>query len=120
MSMARLVRNFIGSFTAKVTGTENYEYELESAASSRVLRENTSPEGGKLFSSSDEDEGEALDHLPSICGTLSKWTNYLQGWQERHVVVRKGILSYYKSEIDTQYGCRGSVSLHKVKILVRR
>lgn len=118
--MARLVKSFIGSFTAKVTGGETYDYEPESATSSRVARENRSPEGSKLFSSSDEDEGDALDQpLPSICGTLSKWTNYLQGWQERHVVVRKGILSYYRSEIDTQYGCRGSVSLHRVKIVVR-
>ena len=127
--MARLVRNFIGGITARVTGGETYDVETEpklqdnpspsSSSSTNFLRENRSPEGGKRFSSSDEDEGEMLDQpLPSINGTLSKWTNYLQGWQDRYVVVRKGILSYYKSEYDTRFGCRGSISLHKVKLLV--
>lgn len=55
---------------------------------------------------------------PSKHGQLSKWTNYLLGWQERYVVVRDGVLSYYKSEFDVQIGCRGSISLHKVRVLV--
>lgn len=122
--MARLVRSFIGGITARVTGGESYEVEPDPnpppTTATRDSRDNRSPEGGKLLSSSDEEDGGLLDQpLPSICGTLSKWTNYLQGWQDRYVVVRTGILSYYKSEIDTRYGCRGSISLHRVKILVR-
>lgn len=124
--MARLVRNFIGGITAKVTGAETYDVDPDpvspsSPSSVKILRENRSPESGKLLSSSDEEEGEMLEQpLPSLCGTLSKWTNYLQGWQDRYVVVRRGILSYYKSEYDTRFGCRGSISLHKVKILVSK
>ena len=63
-------------------------------------------------------EQTLLSKPPSKSGPLSKWTNYLSGWQERYVVVRDGVLSYYKSEYDTQFGCRGSVSLHKVKVSV--
>ena len=29
-------------------------------------------------------------------GNLSKWTNYLHGWQDRYIVLRDGTLSYYK------------------------
>ncbi|KAK3735008.1 hypothetical protein QZH41_010662 [Actinostola sp. cb2023] len=49
-------------------------------------------------------------------GNLSKWTNYLHGWQERWVVLKDGTLSYYKSEFDTAFGCRGSISLAKATI----
>lgn len=68
---------------------------------------------------SNEEDSFEFEEAPSKRGSLLKWTNYLRGWQERYFVVRDGVLSYFKSEIDTQYGCRGSVSLHKVKILVR-
>ena len=52
-------------------------------------------------------------------GTLSKWTNYLHGWQSRHLVLRDGTLYYYKSEFDTGFGCRGSVSVAKASIEVQ-
>ncbi|XP_065185146.1 ceramide transfer protein-like [Sycon ciliatum] len=51
------------------------------------------------------------EHNPVKKGTLLKWTNYIQGWQERYVVLSNGTLSYYKSEFDTSFGCRGSMSL---------
>lgn len=51
-------------------------------------------------------------------GSLSKWTNYLHGWQSRFLVLRDGTLSYYKSAYDTGYGCRGSVSVAKAAIEV--
>lgn len=72
---------------------------------------------------SDEDEEDNLEissPVPSIQGHLSKWTNYLHGWQERWVVLKDGTLSYYKSEFDTAFGCRGSISLAKATIEVRR
>ena len=56
--------------------------------------------------------------VPNKCGTLSKWTNYLHGWQERYFNVAEGIMSYFKSEMDTTFGCRGSVSLQKATIAV--
>lgn len=51
--------------------------------------------------------------LPELQGILSKWTNYLHGWQDRFIVLKEGTLSYYKSENDTSFGCRGAVSLSK-------
>jgi len=57
-------------------------------------------------------------HDISYEGNLSKWTNYLHGWQLRYLVLRDGTLSYYKSEFDTGYGCRGSVSVAKAAVEV--
>lgn len=79
-----------------------------------------------LGSFSDEDnelvEGDVpaspVPHEIAFEGTLSKWTNYLHGWQSRHLVLRDGTLSYYKSAYDTAYGCRGSVSIAKASIEV--
>jgi collagen type IV alpha-3-binding protein len=56
--------------------------------------------------------------LPELLGVLSKWTNYLHGWQDRYIVLKDGTLSYYKSENDTAFGCRGAVSLSKANITV--
>ncbi|XP_048583823.1 ceramide transfer protein-like [Nematostella vectensis] len=70
------------------------------------------------FSDEDEDELDASTqpNVPASQGYLSKWTNYLHGWQERWVVLREGTLSYYKSEFDTAFGCRGSISMAKASI----
>jgi len=51
-------------------------------------------------------------------GVLSKWTNYIHGWQDRYMVLRGGTLSYYKSEHDLSFGCRGSISILKATIRV--
>ncbi|KXJ11899.1 collagen type IV alpha-3-binding protein [Exaiptasia diaphana] len=75
--------------------------------------------GDHTPSLSDEDEEDGLEvssPIPSMQGYLSKWTNYLHGWQERWVVLKDGTLSYYKSEFDTAFGCRGSISLAKATI----
>ncbi|XP_041435478.1 ceramide transfer protein isoform X1 [Xenopus laevis] len=50
------------------------------------------------------------------CGVLSKWTNYIHGWQDRWVDLKNNTLSYYKSEDETEYGCRGSICLSKAVI----
>ncbi|KAK4810963.1 hypothetical protein QYF61_014435 [Mycteria americana] len=47
---------------------------------------------------------------------LKLWTNYIHGWQDRWVVLKSNILSYYKSEDETEYGCRGSICLSKAVI----
>ncbi|XP_044536763.1 ceramide transfer protein [Gracilinanus agilis] len=44
------------------------------------------------------------------------WTNYIHGWQDRWVVLKNNTLSYYKSEDETEYGCRGSICLSKAVI----
>ncbi len=94
-----------------------------------VIKVNSNEEQEKVSFTSDEDDENEQDDFslseqslpikpPSKLGPLSKWTNYLQGWQDRYVVVKDGILSYYKSHFDLQFGCRGSISLHKVRLLV--
>ncbi|CAL8087373.1 unnamed protein product [Orchesella dallaii] len=67
----------------------------------------------------DEDDGMILDNSNArgvTNGVLSKWTNYIHGWQDRYIVLREGTLSYYKSEFDLSFGCRGSISILKANI----
>lgn len=66
----------------------------------------------------DEDEGSDGATVIEIQGTLSKWTNYIHGWQTRFIVLKDGTLSYYKSAQDSDLGCRGSISLYKANIKV--
>lgn len=66
----------------------------------------------------DEEEGSDGVIVPELQGTLSKWTNYIHGWQTRFIVLKDGTLSYYKSEQDSGFGCRGSISLYKANIKV--
>ncbi|KAF1404191.1 Collagen type IV alpha-3-binding protein, partial [Spheniscus magellanicus] len=67
-------------------------------------------------SGSEEDPETELGLPVELCGVLSKWTNYIHGWQDRWVVLKKNTLSYYKSEDETEYGCRGSICLSKAVI----
>ncbi|KAK7862762.1 hypothetical protein R5R35_010382 [Gryllus longicercus] len=68
-----------------------------------------------LFSD-DDDDSENGYQTPEMQGVLSKWTNYIHGWQSRFIVLKDGTLSYYKSEQDTGFGCRGAISLFKATI----
>lgn len=67
----------------------------------------------------DEEESDGVI-VPELQGTLSKWTNYIHGWQTRFIVLKNGTLSYYKSEQDSGFGCRGSISLYKADIKVQK
>uniref|UniRef100_A0A7M4DVY8 Ceramide transfer protein n=2 Tax=Crocodylus porosus TaxID=8502 RepID=A0A7M4DVY8_CROPO len=68
-------------------------------------------------SSASEEDPETESGPPvELCGVLSKWTNYIHGWQDRWVVLKNNTLSYYKSEDETEYGCRGSICLSKAVI----
>uniref|UniRef100_A0A3Q2E4P6 Ceramide transfer protein n=1 Tax=Cyprinodon variegatus TaxID=28743 RepID=A0A3Q2E4P6_CYPVA len=49
-------------------------------------------------------------------GHPAGWTNYIHGWQDRWVVLKNNTLSYYKSQDETEYGCRGSLCLSKAVI----
>ena len=74
----------------------------------------------RQFASSDsEDEESFIEELdkPSIKGVLSKWTNYIHGWQDRFVCCSDGLLYYYRNEDETEFGCRGSMSLAKVSVV---
>ncbi|XP_045563043.1 ceramide transfer protein isoform X9 [Salmo salar] len=67
-------------------------------------------------SGSDEDVEPESGHPVELGGVLSKWTNYIHGWQDRWVVLKNNTLSYYKSEDEREYGCRGSLCLSKAVI----
>lgn len=68
------------------------------------------------FSASEESDQEFLDNTLELRGYLSKWTNYIYGWQPRYIVLKDGTLSYYKSETESDFGCRGAISLSKATI----
>ncbi|XP_022908521.2 ceramide transfer protein isoform X1 [Onthophagus taurus] len=63
--------------------------------------------------STDESDSESPSELHGI---LQKWTNYIHGWQDRYIVLKNGTLSYYKSEQELGYGCRGALLLAKATI----
>lgn len=54
--------------------------------------------------------------LPELRGDLFKWTNYIHGWQKRYVVLKDGVVSYYRSRETQALGCRGALSLTKAVI----
>ncbi|XP_029371825.1 collagen type IV alpha-3-binding protein-like isoform X1 [Echeneis naucrates] len=62
-----------------------------------------------------EESGHSVS-TGAFSGVLSKWTNYIHGWQDRWVVLKNNTLSYYKSQDETEYGCRGSLCLSKAVI----
>lgn len=72
------------------------------------------------ISMADDHSGEDSDveNQHELSGVLSKWTNYIHGWQDRYIVLKNGTLSYYKSEQERGYGCRGALSLAKAVIKV--
>ena len=76
-------------------------------------------DGNYSFSDSEDDDcyGKESDN-PSINGVLSKWTNYIHGWQDRFVCCKDGLLYYYRNEDETGYGCRGSMSLGKASVVL--
>ncbi|CAL1567935.1 unnamed protein product [Knipowitschia caucasica] len=71
-------------------------------------------------SEEDLDSREELDRtaaaIGEFSGVLSKWTNYIHGWQDRWIVLKNNTLSYYKAQDETEYGCRGSLCLSKAVI----
>ena len=71
------------------------------------------------LSITDEDEDETTQTKERVAekeGYLSKWTNYIHGWQDRYVVLHNGTIAYFKCESDRELGCRGSLSLGKAVI----
>ncbi|XP_055730048.1 ceramide transfer protein-like isoform X7 [Salvelinus fontinalis] len=60
--------------------------------------------------------GQPVVGIAEYSGILSKWTNYIHGWQDRWVVLKNNTLSYYKSQDEREFGCRGSLCLSKAVI----
>lgn len=72
-----------------------------------------------MHDASDDDEAESAENAAEageLCGQLSKWTNYLLGWQGRWVAVRGGTLTYCRSADESEFGCRGAICLAKALI----
>lgn len=44
-------------------------------------------------------------------GVMKKWTNYVNGWQDRYFEITEGNLVYYLSKAEKSHGCRGSIFL---------
>eukprot|EP00049_Salpingoeca_infusionum_P026955 m.29196 g.29196 ORF g.29196 m.29196 type:complete len:780 (-) comp9142_c0_seq2:287-2626(-) len=49
-------------------------------------------------------------------GWLTKWTNYMKGWQRRYFVLEKGMLMYFRSPEERHHTCRGSVIVANTQI----
>lgn len=56
------------------------------------------------------------DDIIELRAIMCKWTNYIHGWQPRYIVLKDGTLSYYKSESESDLGCRGAISLSRAVI----
>ncbi|XP_043256945.1 ceramide transfer protein isoform X1 [Colletes gigas] len=82
----------------------------------RLVNEETECVEAEIDGDDVDEEGSDGVVVPELKGTLSKWTNYIHGWQTRFIVLKDGTLSYYKSEQDSGFGCRGSISLYKANI----
>ncbi|XP_032965942.1 ceramide transfer protein isoform X2 [Rhinolophus ferrumequinum] len=90
----------------------------QGAGAGLLLFSRVSMSDNQSWNSSGSEEDPETESGPPVerCGVLSKWTNYIHGWQDRWVVLKNNTLSYYKSEDETEYGCRGSICLSKAVI----
>ena len=74
------------------------------------MQQHSDPEDSFEDSSADEADEPKLPKLPFKEGVLSKWTNYMNGWQDRFVNFSDGKLEYYRSQVDSKY-CRGRIDV---------
>ena len=81
--------------------------KLKSSSQENMLHAGDSEDGA------DSESSDEARRLPVAQGYLSKWTNYIHGWQDRYLVCKDGTLSYYKTPDETAFGCRGAISLAK-------
>ncbi|VBB30233.1 unnamed protein product [Acanthocheilonema viteae] len=70
-----------------------------------------------IKSLSEANEEDKDDTLLRVRGTMYKWTNFVYGWQKRYFELENGVLVYYKSEAEKQYGRRGSIALHIARLV---
>ncbi|XP_026683846.1 collagen type IV alpha-3-binding protein-like [Diaphorina citri] len=89
-------------------------------AQNRVISTSVSQAPLNDSASSEEQSSPSPDssRVPILQGYLSKWTNYIHGWQNRWIVLTNGTLSYYKSDTEAAHGCRGAISLSRATIKV--
>ncbi|KAL3311065.1 Collagen type IV alpha-3-binding protein [Cichlidogyrus casuarinus] len=61
--------------------------------------------------------GEFYETKQRFTGRLYKWTNFVNGWQERYFVLHDGMFYYYRNSEEEHNGCRGSVNLKNSFVL---
>lgn len=64
----------------------------------------------------DESLSDSEENITELKGYLLKWVNYIHGWQTRFIVLKDSTLTYYKSAVDSDFGCRGAICLEKAVI----
>jgi len=82
--------------------------ESPTGGGSVILNEGEYSEGGDDWDSDP----------PELCANLSKWTNYIHGWQPRFMALKDGTLVYYRSANETDFGCRGAISIRKADVKI--
>ncbi|XP_073840208.1 ceramide transfer protein isoform X1 [Musca autumnalis] len=102
----------VASGTGKTAPPQTVVTTTTSSSSPRLSSSNT-----MVDPPSSDSEPEFIDNSSvELRGYLSKWTNYIYGWQPRYIVLKDGTLSYYKSESESDFGCRGAISLSRATI----
>jgi len=92
---------------AQISGAEDENTTLHNQQNNHISQTGSSSSTSNSIKSSGD-----------LASSLFKWTNYIHGWQERYIVLKDGILSYYKNQFETQYGCRGAIALKQSTITV--
>jgi collagen type IV alpha-3-binding protein len=102
-------------------------YDMSAAGEKTLLNVSDDEDVGHL---SDNEDDQSLLHggVPhqqlvfslnsEFASNLFKWTNYINGWQERFIVLKDGVLSYYRSQSEMNYGCRGAITIKQSTIIV--
>ena len=105
------------------TGSHGLLFGIGAAAGPHHVVNHHAPIAHQMSSPStdpltDEDEDDSLEETESLelKGTLSKWTNYIHGWQNRFFALKEGTLVYYKSQLETDFGCRGAITIDKATV----
>ncbi|EGD72762.1 hypothetical protein PTSG_04492 [Salpingoeca rosetta] len=90
-----------------------HKRSISDVVSGSFMTDRHSPDA--LSDGTASDSGDE-DVMPCREGVMAKWTNYIHGWQDRYVVLQKGILSYFKSADDKQKFCRGTVDVVQARV----
>jgi collagen type IV alpha-3-binding protein len=98
---------------------------MSAAGEKTLLNVSDDEDVGHLSDNDDESNLHVTPHhqLPfsmhsDFASNLFKWTNYINGWQERFIVLKDGVLSYYRSQSEMNYGCRGAITIKQSTIIV--
>ncbi|KAI0985698.1 hypothetical protein GJ496_010827 [Pomphorhynchus laevis] len=70
-----------------------------------------------MTSSDKSSQNVAIVNNANIRGWLQKWTNYIKGYQRRWFVLNQGILSYYRSQAEMKYTCRGTIYMRNAILI---